>query len=81
MACKPAQSATNIVRLAPPVSAETIDAANVVARELAAIAVQPAPETVDAMLGIAHQLAPPLVGWALRAEARNPRLRFLLPHG
>ena len=58
MARKPAQSATNIGRLAPPVSAETIDAANVVARELAAIAVQPAPETVDAMLGIAHQLAP-----------------------
>ena len=58
MARKPAQSATNIVRLAPPVSAETIDAANIVARELAAIAVQPAPETVDAMLGIVHQLAP-----------------------
>ena len=58
MARKPAQSATNIGRLAPPVSAETIDAANIVARELAAIAVQPAPETVDAMLGIVHQLAP-----------------------
>ena len=58
MARKPAQSATNVVRLAPPVSAETIDAANIVARELAAIAVQPAPETVDAMLGIVHQLAP-----------------------